>query len=267
MPRAIFPQAVFIPNQQSLYVSVSLHSAIYHDNVAALIDSGATNNFISVELARDFKIPSYKLDQPCIIHNVDGTRNSRGSIDTTTMLMIKYNNQITEHMFYHINLGDDHMLFGMPFLAATNPNIDWTNGTFEGKVIAATKDAYKWSLHDRSKPIFVYPEKHPDSQHYRPHFPAYMHFKPDDYAFIDKPQEPICIRRTTKSMTLAAEALDKNKCTWQEQVPLEYYHFGKVFSKEESQRLPGSRPWDHAIDLIAKAPPMLDCKTYPLASG
>jgi hypothetical protein len=181
--------------------------------------------------------------------------------------MIKYNNQITEHTFYHIDLGDDHMLLGMPFLAATNPNIDWTNRTFEGKVIAATKDAHKWSLHDRSKPIFIYPEEHPDSHHYRPHFPAYMHFKPDNYAFINKPQEPIHICQTTKSTTLAAEAVDKTKCTWQEQVPLEYHCFGKVFSKEESQRLPGSRLWDYAIDLIAKAPLMLDCKTYPLAPG
>jgi hypothetical protein len=94
-----------------------------------------------------------------------------------------------------------------------------------------------------------------------------MYFEPDDYAFIDKPQEPIHIRRTTKSTTLAAEAVDKTKHTWQEQVPLEYHHFGKVFSEEESQRLPGSCPWDHAINLIAKAPPMLDCKTYPLAPG
>jgi hypothetical protein len=61
-----------------------------------------------------------------------------------------------------------------------------------------------------------------------------MHFKPDDYAFIDKPQEPIHIHQTTKSTTLAAKAVDKTKSTWQEQVLLEYHCFGKVFSKEES---------------------------------
>jgi hypothetical protein len=107
--------------------------------------------------------------------------------------MIKYNNQITEHTFYHINLGDDHMLLGMPFLAAMNPNINWTNGTFEGKVIAATKDTHKWSPHNCSKPIFIYPGEYPGCQHYEPHLSDYMHFEPDDYAFIDEPQEPICI--------------------------------------------------------------------------
>jgi hypothetical protein len=218
----------------SLSLFSSLYSAIYHDNVAALINSGTTNNFISVELAKYFKIPLYKLDQPHIICNVDGTKNSKGLINTTTMLMIKYNNQIMEHTFYYIDLGDDHMLLGMPFLATTNPNINRTNGTFEGKVIATTKDAHKWSPHDCSKPIFVYPGEHPECQHYEPHLPAYMHFEPDDYAFINELQEPIHICQTTKSTTLAAKAVDKTKCTWQEQVPLEYYCFGKVFSEKES---------------------------------
>jgi hypothetical protein len=94
-----------------------------------------------------------------------------------------------------------------------------------------------------------------------------MHFEPDNYAFIDKSQEPICICQTTKFTTLAAKAVDKTKCTWQKQVPLEYHRFGKVFSKEESQRLPGSCPWDYTINLIAEAPLMLDCKTYPLTPG
>jgi hypothetical protein len=43
------------------------------------------------------------------------------------------------------------MLLGMPFLAATNPNIDWTQGTFKGKVIAASMDAHKWKPDQDSK--------------------------------------------------------------------------------------------------------------------
>jgi hypothetical protein len=140
-----------------------------------------------VELAKYFKIPSYKLDQLCIIYNVEGTKNSRGLINTATILMIKYNNQITKHIFYHIDLGDDHMLLGMPFLAAMNPNIDWTNRTFEGKVIAATKDTHKWSPYAQSKSLFIYSGEHPDCQHYKPYLLVYMHLKPDDYAFIDEP--------------------------------------------------------------------------------
>jgi hypothetical protein len=41
-------------------------------------------------------------------------------------------------------------------------------------------------------------------------------------------------------------------------VPVEYHKYGKVFSDEEAQRFPTSRPWDHAIDLIPEAPVTLN---------
>ena len=57
------------------------------------------------------------------------------------------------------------------------------------------------------------------------------------------------------------------QCPWQELVPLEYHHFGKVFSDKEAQQFPGKRSWDHAINLVDDAPAMLNCKTYPLGKG
>ena len=69
------------------------------------------------------------------------------------------------------------------------------------------------------------------------------------------------VRRVTTATTLAAEKADKTKRSWQEQVPTEYHRFGKIFNTEASQRLPGPRPWDHAIDLVENAPEMLNCKT------
>jgi hypothetical protein len=52
---------------------------------------------------------------------------------------------------------------------------------------------------------------------------------------------------------------------WKSKVPREYHNFGKVFSEEEAQRFPSSKPYDHAIDLHPDAPATLDCKVYPLA--
>jgi len=37
------------------------------------------------------------------------------------------------------------MVLGMPFLATVNPEINWTEAKLEGKVLAATFDAYKWT--------------------------------------------------------------------------------------------------------------------------
>jgi hypothetical protein len=52
---------------------------------------------------------------------------------------------------------------------------------------------------------------------------------------------------------------------WKSKVPKEYHQFGSVFSEEEAQRFPKSKPYDHAIDLHSDAPATLDCKVYPLA--
>ena len=109
-----------------------------------------------------------------------------------------------------------------------------------------------------------------------------LNITPDDYTLQMDPststfirrivkasprQEPMHLRCVTKATTLAAKNADKTERPLQEIVPLEYHKYGKVFSKEEAQRFPHRRPWDHAIDLLPDAPKILDCKMYPLAEG
>ncbi len=51
-----------------------------------------------------------------------------------------------------------------------------------------------------------------------------------------------------------------------EEMVLSYYcDYKKVFSEEESQRLPEHQPWDHAIDLIPDAKTHWKVRTYPLS--
>jgi hypothetical protein len=52
MLRALFPQAVSMPTQRSLHATVKLHSQYYYTDVQALVDSGATDNFISPTLVK-----------------------------------------------------------------------------------------------------------------------------------------------------------------------------------------------------------------------
>jgi hypothetical protein len=111
----------------------------------ALLDSGATDNFISPSVVDHFQIPSYELSKPRTIRNVDRTKNSIGAVTHAVNLEILYNGKKQNHNFFIIDLGTDHMLLGMPFFAATNPSIDWTAGTFNGKVIASTPDSHQWT--------------------------------------------------------------------------------------------------------------------------
>ena len=43
------------------------------------------------------------------------------------------------------------MLLGMPFLAATNLDIDWPNGKFIGQIHVRTTDAHEWRPEKGSK--------------------------------------------------------------------------------------------------------------------
>ena len=74
-----------------------------------------------------------------------------GKVIKAVILNVQYKGQHTTHTFYVITLGDDHMLLGMPFLAATNPDIDWPNGKFIGQIHVRTTDAHEWRPEKGSK--------------------------------------------------------------------------------------------------------------------
>ena len=63
------------------------------------------------------------------------------------------------------------------------------------------------------------------------------------------------------STELAIQAQPKQKTV---DVPNVYQPFASVFSEEESQWFPPSRPWDHAIEPKPDAPDHLHCKVYPM---
>src|SRR6267154_2724625 len=93
MLRALFPQAAFMPTQQSIYATIQLHSRCLQSTPHALVDSGTTDNFISLTLLRTSNIKAYKLSKPCIIQNIDGTKNNNEATKSTVLLMIRYNGQ------------------------------------------------------------------------------------------------------------------------------------------------------------------------------
>jgi hypothetical protein len=111
-------------------------------------------------LVKQCRIHTRTLEEPRTIRNVDGTKNTNGEADTVVLFEIKYKGNFTAQTFFVIDLGDDRMLLGMPFLVATNPEIDWTKGIFpgdiqaatpgaviKGAIIAATRDAQEWTPH------------------------------------------------------------------------------------------------------------------------
>jgi len=99
------------------------------------------------------------------------------------------------------------MILGMPFLATANPDIDWSTGTFDGKILATTQDAHLWTPLARSKlrqiPESVLPEGIlPGHTYYEHEVLDFLNVKPKDYAFI-----PCYVQETPPKWTAEGELI------------------------------------------------------------
>jgi hypothetical protein len=258
-------------------------------NAKALIDSGATDNFISPHVIELWKIPTRKLHRSKAIRNIDETPNKIGAVTEVVALSLRFKRKTHIQSFYVVDLGTDNILLGMPFLSTTNPDIDWKNKTISSEIEATTMDiigSYKplaenaipgttmrTNLEEKAIESFfdkyMNNNEEPNGVEFDNTFAPEPEVKETTYTFVNTfaPNDDLVVRRTTKSTTLAAQHADKTQCTWQQQVPTKYHKYGKVFSGEGLQCFPKQHHWDHAIDLISDTPPMLDCKTYPLPEG
>jgi hypothetical protein len=98
----------------------------------ALIDSRATDNFITPLLAKRMDLRIQKLRIPKPILTVDGSEYKQGQITEYVDLILKLGNQKKKQRFYIATLGHDCAILGFPFLRSFNPNIDWDKNEIKG---------------------------------------------------------------------------------------------------------------------------------------
>ena len=131
------------------------------------------------------------------------------------------------HRFLIADIREDDLILGYPFFEAINLQIDWPMGI--------TKETITLFSHNE------WDERLPRLESVK------------------------WAKKVTIAQQLAERATDKKEWTWQELVPTQYHEHGKVFSEQASERFPGKRPWDHAIDLKTNAPASIDSRVYPLS--
>jgi hypothetical protein len=133
------------------------------------------------------------------------------------------------HRFLVVDIGEDDIILGYPFFEAANPLIDWPVGRMHGAITMTE----------------VWP---PTKDH-----PSWIHQITD------------ILKKTTVAQQLTEQALSKKEQTWEELVPKQYHKYGSIFSEKDSERFPGPRKWNHAINLKADAPTSINCHIYPLS--
>ena len=91
----------------------------------ALIDSGATKNFMQLAYAKKLQLPLQEMPEPEMVWNIDRTPNKMGAIKYYTDLNVQTGSNHTKFQFFLTGLGGDQIILGYPWMSAVQPGIDW----------------------------------------------------------------------------------------------------------------------------------------------
>jgi len=235
---------VYMSNRKSMTLKAYVHAAHRRTEAPALLDSGATENFMSLTYAKWLKVPFKRLPHERPLFNVDGTTNKTGSLKYYADLQVQTGTKRTNIRFFLTDLGDHKIILGYPWFAANQPKIDWARGwidTTQLPLILRDPKAEKAQFNPSTRNL-------PDPMDLDVLYVGRIYIEPR-------------IARQTMSSTLTEE---HNK-PHLNLIPAEYKHHHKVFSEEAAQRFPESRIWDHAIELKPGVPSTLPGKIYALS--
>src|SRR6266850_2311927 len=137
---------VYISARKSMTVRTYIHTIAKRAEMVALLDSGATENFLNLTYARWLKIPIKRLTTPRTLLNVDGTENRSGRLEFYTDLQVRTGTNISNLQFFLSDLGEHKAILGYPWFAAVQPKLDWKKGWIDHTqlpIILWTSDAKK----------------------------------------------------------------------------------------------------------------------------
>ncbi len=114
--------------RKSMTVRFFIHLIAKRAEAIALLDSGATENFMNLSYAKWLKLPIKQLPKPRKLFNVDGTENRSGDLRHYTILNVRTGSTTVQLQFFLSDLGEHKAILGYPWFAAMQPKIDWKRG-------------------------------------------------------------------------------------------------------------------------------------------
>jgi predicted aspartyl protease len=116
-------------NQKHFYLNILLRGRHKTKQIAAMVDSGATNTFISQEFMQANKVRTLALRKPIPLYNVDGSHNSAGSITEYVELGVDIEGHQETIQFLVTDLGSEDVIMGITWLRKHNPSVNWKEGS------------------------------------------------------------------------------------------------------------------------------------------
>lgn len=222
--------------------------------IHALLDSGCTGSCIDEDFVRQNGIVTRKTALPIPVYNADGSTNANGSITEFVDISMSIGNHQEQIALAVAKLGTAPLFIGHEWLRFHNPTIDWSTSTVKldrCPALCTHMQEHFDEEEEQGDPLDL-PELEEGERLFAMDWNGYV-------------KEGAHLRATsTHSSTIAQEqAKAKKEQTFAERVPSVYHDFRDLFDKDDFDKLPEHRPWDHVIELIKGARPV-DCKVYPL---
>ena len=116
--------------QRSTYIPIQVHTVDSNRPLAmkALIDCGATGEFIDHEFVRAHELQTYQLPHLIGLYNADGSPNEIGKITKAINLVVQYKGHKSRSKFYVSSVGHKAIVLGHTWLVEHNPDINWHTG-------------------------------------------------------------------------------------------------------------------------------------------
>jgi predicted aspartyl protease len=99
----------------------------------ALLDCGASGEFMDSEFAKLHNIPLIKLSKPQITRNTDGTQNEQGVVTHKAVINLRVNGKEDLTTFFITGLGKDNIILGLTWLRKHNLIANWKEGTLRDR--------------------------------------------------------------------------------------------------------------------------------------
>ena len=94
----------------------------------ALVDLGATTNFVNRVFVKNNNLIKYKLANLYKVVNADGTPNKAGQITEYIQAYVEIRSHKTRQHLFITQLGNKEMMIGYSYLYKHNPTINWQKG-------------------------------------------------------------------------------------------------------------------------------------------
>lgn len=259
------------------------------------IDSGANgHSFIDYDYAQTLGIKLQPLKYPRPLDMFDGSESTAGTVrfiaHTRLDILSQGSSTITAHSeaisLFVTKLPTFKVILGRPWLNQHDPHISWSQDaiTFSSKhcldnclwmrlkdhsQVSQTPQPHTSSIHSQSllenKPEKTQDPSEPNGTCYRPQ-DGWYRMPPQQpftvhavsaaaFAMISKDKKSRVFAASMKDIDKALAKMDQKPTDPRTKLPSEYYRHLSVFMKQEADKLPPHRCYDHRIHLTEGASP------------